>query len=321
MVDEQNLHRLTSVVRVGARLILYHFLNRSQRRLPSQPLITFLLGSIMTACAPITPPPSLPSPVNVPSMPSSSTSPSSIPSLPSPNSPSAQPSPTTRSGAPPSGSQDSKSAPSSQNPDFPKNSTGDGTPGSDDPGVFDPLAGEANEKNEKEDDSQELSWEKTKPSASSAWETSNEAPNEPTQSSQSGGSGEEGPKLQTAQQGKLQSTLDDFDREIMNERQVLAASEAPASESQLKVQETGQKPNRGPSADQNNANVEGGSGDFQVNAQPIPARRAVNSIPDDVPDARDDDIIARQIREAAMQEEDPVLKEKLWEEYKRYKRG
>ena len=42
---------------------------------------------------------------------------------------------------------------------------------------------------------------------------------------------------------------------------------------------------------------------------------------DDIPDARDDDIIARQLREAAMQEEDPVLKEKLWEEYKRYKRG
>ena len=40
-----------------------------------------------------------------------------------------------------------------------------------------------------------------------------------------------------------------------------------------------------------------------------------------VPDARDDDIIARQLREAAMQEEDEELREKLWEEYRRYKKG
>ena len=277
---------------------------------------------MLTACAPITPPPSLPSPISIPSMPSSSSSPSSMPSLPSPSRPSAQPSsPKMPSGAPPSGAQDSASAPGSQKPDFPKNSTGDGTPGSDDPGIFDPLAGEADEENDKKEDSQELSWEKTKPSSSSAWETSNEAPSESTQSSQSGGSGEERPDTQTAQQGKLQSTLDDFDREIMNERQVLAASEAPASESQLNVQETEQEPSRGPGAEQENRSVEGGSGGFQVNAQPIPVRRAGTPIPDDIPDARDDDIIARQLREAAMQEEDPVLKEKLWDEYKRYKRG
>jgi hypothetical protein len=41
----------------------------------------------------------------------------------------------------------------------------------------------------------------------------------------------------------------------------------------------------------------------------------------DLPDAKDDDIIARQLREAAMQESDPELKEKLWEEYRRYKKG
>ena len=303
-------------------MILHHFIYRSLRRLPSQALMPFFLGSMLTACAPITPPPSLPSPTSIPSMPSSSSSPSSMPSLPSPSRPSAPPSsPKMPSGAPPSGAQDSASAPGSQKPDFPKVSTGEETSDSDDPGIFDPLAGEADEANDKKEDSQELSWEKTKPSSSSAWETSNEAPSESAQSSQSGGSGEERPDTQTTQQGKLQSTLDDFDREIMNERQVLAASEAPASESQLDVQETEQEPSRGPGAEQDNRSVEGGSGGFQVNAQPIPVRRAGTPIPDDIPDARDDDIIARQLREAAMQEEDPVLKEKLWEEYKRYKRG
>jgi hypothetical protein len=50
-----------------------------------------------------------------------------------------------------------------------------------------------------------------------------------------------------------------------------------------------------------------------------PSPAAASNIPDDVPDARDDDIIARQLREAAMNETDPELREKLWEEYRRYK--
>ena len=35
----------------------------------------------------------------------------------------------------------------------------------------------------------------------------------------------------------------------------------------------------------------------------------------------DDDIIARQLREAAEKEKDPLLKEKLWQEYRKYKRS
>lgn len=40
--------------------------------------------------------------------------------------------------------------------------------------------------------------------------------------------------------------------------------------------------------------------------------------PEDIPSGRDDDIVARQLREAAMREPDPVLREALWEEYRRY---
>ncbi len=43
--------------------------------------------------------------------------------------------------------------------------------------------------------------------------------------------------------------------------------------------------------------------------------------PDDIPDGRDDDVVARQLREAAEKETDPELKKKLWEEYRRYKAG
>ncbi len=35
----------------------------------------------------------------------------------------------------------------------------------------------------------------------------------------------------------------------------------------------------------------------------------------------DDDIVARQLREAAEKEKDPALKKKLWEEYRKYKEG
>jgi hypothetical protein len=42
-------------------------------------------------------------------------------------------------------------------------------------------------------------------------------------------------------------------------------------------------------------------------------------VPEDIPNGEGDDIIARQIREAAVKEQDPELREKLWEEYRKYK--
>ena len=38
-----------------------------------------------------------------------------------------------------------------------------------------------------------------------------------------------------------------------------------------------------------------------------------------LPPLQDDDIVARQLREAAEKETDPELKKKLWEEYWKYK--
>jgi len=46
-----------------------------------------------------------------------------------------------------------------------------------------------------------------------------------------------------------------------------------------------------------------------------------NTLPADIPDGRDDDIVARQLREAAMKETDPELRERLWEEYRQYKKS
>ena len=43
--------------------------------------------------------------------------------------------------------------------------------------------------------------------------------------------------------------------------------------------------------------------------------------PTSIDPEQDDDVVARQLREAAEAETDPELREKLWEEYRRYKEG
>ena len=59
----------------------------------------------------------------------------------------------------------------------------------------------------------------------------------------------------------------------------------------------------------------------KISNRPAPPGKRGSKVPENIPDARDDDIIARQLREAAMQEEDEELREKLWEEYRRYIMG
>jgi hypothetical protein len=56
----------------------------------------------------------------------------------------------------------------------------------------------------------------------------------------------------------------------------------------------------------------GRKGDFEHTAS-----NSAN-VPADIPDGSDDDVVARQIREAAMKEKDPELREKLWDEYRKY---
>lgn len=51
------------------------------------------------------------------------------------------------------------------------------------------------------------------------------------------------------------------------------------------------------------------------------AQRSGSGTPPDIPDGSDDDVVARQLREAAEKETDPELKKKLWEEYRKYKKG
>ena len=72
---------------------------------------------------------------------------------------------------------------------------------------------------------------------------------------------------------------------------------------------------------------EGQQSDQQGSDQTATGARGTSSsgkqstAPPDIPDGSDDDVIARQLREAAENETDPELKKKLWEEYRRYKKG
>ncbi len=46
--------------------------------------------------------------------------------------------------------------------------------------------------------------------------------------------------------------------------------------------------------------------------------QAAYPAPPDIPNGNDDDVVARQLREAASHEPDPELREKLWTEYRKY---
>ncbi len=66
----------------------------------------------------------------------------------------------------------------------------------------------------------------------------------------------------------------------------------------------------------------GGDGAGEVGGGPLDgldAQEIAKRTPDDIEVLIDDDIVAKQLREAALAEEDPELRERLWEEYRKYK--
>ena len=177
------------------------------------------------------------------------------------------------------------------------------------------------------------SWESGgTPGAEDGWETSNQIPGvgdsqiPPMPSERDlpagAGAGEEPPEGSVAAaEGELERALEDFDGEILAERAVI---QARSNEGAGTIAVPISLPS-GPSGDDEvspdgSPAVLGPRGiPAENSAPPAPVAGATGQIPQNVPDARDDDIIARQLREAAMSETDPVLREKLWDEYRRYK--
>jgi hypothetical protein len=139
-----------------------------------------------------------------------------------------------------------------------------------------------------------------------------------------GAAGSEGVPSQGGKSGdgELDKALEDFDGEILAERAIIQArSNETAGNTRLPAE----LPGSGDPSD--SSDLPEGSPAYLPSGIPSersapkgpPMGGATAQVPKDIPDARDDDIIARQLREAAINEADPELQEKLWEEYRRYK--
>jgi hypothetical protein len=146
---------------------------------------------------------------------------------------------------------------------------------------------------------------------------------------------------------QLGSSMSEFDELLLREMDELKRRQASAPDD---VAESGGTAGGGQEGGQQDENAErgaqtgrqgsGGQGDEQRQGGEQTASRTEGSGPqggahggneggregatkpsgrDEPPDEGDDDIVARQLREAAENEADPVLREKLWEEYRRYK--
>ena len=126
----------------------------------------------------------------------------------------------------------------------------------------------------------------------------------------------------------LDSSLSEFDRLLLREQELLAAQREAAAAA------GGGASGEDPGAEALGGGGTGGSPDTPPGDPAEPAgsepgapvgdketETANGRVPPDVGDGNDDDIVARQLREAAMKEEDPELREKLWDEYRAYKEG
>ena len=82
-------------------------------------------------------------------------------------------------------------------------------------------------------------------------------------------------------------------------------------------QESGEEGGFGRAIGGGSYSVGGGMGG--VGAGRVPPDTAKYPPPADIPSGNDDDVVARQLREAAMREADPAVREKLWAEYRKYK--
>ncbi len=119
-----------------------------------------------------------------------------------------------------------------------------------------------------------------------------------------------------ALEAELAASAGAFDAKMLEELRQLAAEAAerpeggpPSGASGTGPQAGGASTTGGESGEENSGGVGGTSSEAA----------GTQDVPPDVGDGSDDDIVARQLREAAMEEEDPELKEKLWDEYRRYK--
>jgi hypothetical protein len=108
-------------------------------------------------------------------------------------------------------------------------------------------------------------------------------------------------------------------RDAARQRPAPAIPQEPASTPSGGGGYGGSGPYEGGVADGGGYSTGGGMGGASAGGGQIPQNTAKYPPPEDIPTGNDDDVVARQLREAAMREPDPKVREKLWDEYRKYK--
>ncbi len=115
----------------------------------------------------------------------------------------------------------------------------------------------------------------------------------------------------------LSDTLSDNNSESIEEAENFSSNSISERPSGTEASSEGENGSESNGADNSNTNyrasIPGQGG--------LLSGRPDTDIPVDITDGASDDIVARQIREAATKEKDPKLQEKLWAEYRKYKQG
>ncbi len=165
--------------------------------------------------------------------------------------------------------------------------------------------------------------------SSQATPTKNSAPTEPTTTNNSSSLTSEEQTQQLDQQ--LDERFADFDRLLLREHEFLKEQQNEQGAPQSATSGGGGGSvgsgldgidDYGPLADEGTA-ANGDPPGTQQNGggNAFPSDNTNINIPPDLVNSKGDDVIARQLREAAMKEKDPELREKLWNEYRKYKSG
>lgn len=140
------------------------------------------------------------------------------------------------------------------------------------------------------------------------------------------------PVLTSSEKGEqLDQTLDDrfaeFDRLLLRERENLSKEQNEQGSSSVgssfgnEDKGDGVAGNEPEDENQNQTSTTATNEEGRPQENGLPGENAQASIPPDLQDGSNDDVIARQLREAALKEKDPVLQKKLWDEYRKYKQG
>lgn len=125
--------------------------------------------------------------------------------------------------------------------------------------------------------------------------------------------------------GQLERGTGEFDTMILEEQAAqrrAAREQAPSSATIPAGANTGSAGGyEGGIADAGVYSADGGLGgaSHAGGGAGIPRNTAKYPPPAGMPSGSDDDVVARQLREAAMREPDPAIREKLWHEYRKYK--